>query len=186
MFKPWNVFVWPQARLRCRFSLLLCWQKIIWFWQQMLPVLSCAPIRGREVSDLTSSGMWRSSLNTNYSPAPSLPFTSPASYPTTASNEFPRITFHPFFCHSNKRKWGAMRWHGEMSPIRAICRRLGGIGDLIAGGRCIVSIQLLAIHSALAPAPKHNRVGAFMKAQNVPLNLYSYNFMRVWTIPYIR
>lgn len=146
----------------------------------MLPVLSCAPIRGREVSALTSSGMWKSSLNRNHFPASS-PH-SPAQQATGLRRQMSSLALHfthplsfvlfffppPFciriFCHSDKRKWEKIT-HRDVYRC-AICSRLEGVSvtrlQESKRERCIISIQVLATHSVLATASKHNRAVTFI------------------------
>lgn len=145
----------------------------------MLPVLSCAPIRGREVSALTSSGMWKSSLNRNHFPASS-PH-SPAQQATGLRRQMSSLALHfthplsfvlfffppPFciwiFCHSDKRKWEKITHRDVyrscyLQPFRSrLCDKIARERE-----RCIASIQVLATHSVLPTASKHNRAVTFI------------------------
>lgn len=107
------------------------------------------------------------------------PFTGPAGNGTTAANEFPRFAFHtrflsfcfffppPFciwiFCHSDKRKWEKITHRDVyrscyLQPFRSrLCDKIARERE-----RCIASIQVLATHSVLPTASKHNRAVTFI------------------------
>lgn len=145
----------------------------------MLPVLSCAPIRGREVSALTSSGMWKSSLNRNHFPASS-PLLLPSRQRDYGGKWVPSLCISPtrflsfcfffpppfciwIFCHSDKRKWEKITHRDVyrscyLQPFRSrLCDKIARERE-----RCIASIQVLATHSVLPTASKHNRAVTFI------------------------
>lgn len=136
----------------------------------MLPVLSCAPIRGREVSALTSSGMWKSSLNRNHFPASSphspaqqatglrrqmsslaLHFTHPLSFVLFF---FPPLFCIWIFCHSDKRKWEKITHRDVyrscyLQPFRSrLCDKIARERDRDASpqSRCLLLIQCYQLH----------------------------------------
>lgn len=86
---------------RCSCSLLHCWRRIIWIWQQTLSVLSCVPIKGREGSDLTSS---REAPRTQTITQPLFLSPTQQAIPLQLKMTLPCVTFHLFLNYLSQQQ----------------------------------------------------------------------------------